>query len=133
MMCWLGFDVDYVSNADDRNNLVSWMSKKKNSISLSTAEVKYIAAGSCCTQLLWMQKLLLDYGICQKHLTIYCDNTNATNISKNPVQHSQTKHIEIQRHSIHKLVKDGILTLEFINTNDQKADLFTKPLDDRRF
>ena len=99
-------DADWARNADDRkstsgacfyvgNNLVSWMSKKQNSISLSTAEAEYIAAGSCCTQLLWMQKLLHDYGICQEHLTIYCDNTSAINISKNPIQHSRTKHIEI--------------------------------------
>ena len=54
------------------------MSKKQNSISLSTVEAKYIIAGSCCTQLLWMQKLLLDYGIRQEHLTIYCDNTSAS-------------------------------------------------------
>ena len=61
------------------------MSKKKNFISLSTAEAEYIAVGSCCTQLLWMQKLLHDYGICQGHLTIYYDNTGAINISKNSV------------------------------------------------
>ena len=96
-------DVDWVENADDRkstsrgcfyvgNNLVSWMSKKQNSISLSTIEAEYIAAGSYCTQLLWM---LHDYSFCQKHLTIYCDNTNAINISKNPIQQSRTKHIEI--------------------------------------
>ena len=77
------------------NNLVTKMSKKQNSISLSIVEAKYIAAGSYCTQLLWMQKLPFDYGIRQEHLTIYCDNTCAINISKNPVQHSQTKHIEI--------------------------------------
>ena len=109
------------------------MSKKQNSISLSTAEVEYIATGSCCTQLLWMQKLLLDYGIRQEHLTIYCDNTSAINISKNPVQHSGTKHIEIRHHFIQELVKDGTLTLEFIHTDDQKADLFTKSLDSKRF
>ena len=93
------FDADWAENADDRkstsggcfyvgNDLVSWMSKKQNSISLSIAKAEYIATGSCCTQLLWMQKLLLDYGICQEHLTIYCDNTSAINISKNPVQNS---------------------------------------------
>ena len=101
------------------------MSKKQNSISLSTAKAEYITAGSCCTQLLWMQKLLHDYGICQKHLTIYCDNTSTINISKNPVQHSQTKHIEIRHHFIRELVEDGTLTLEFIHTDDQKANLFT--------
>ena len=92
-------NADWAGNADDRkstlgdcfyvgNNLVSWMSKKQNSISLSTTEAKYIVVDSCCTQLLWMQKLLLDYGICQEHLTIYYDNTSTINISKNPVQHS---------------------------------------------
>ena len=63
------------------------MSKKQNPIYLSTTQVEYIAVGSCCTQLLWMQKLL-DYGICQKHLTIYRDNIYTIKISKNPVQHS---------------------------------------------
>ena len=68
-------DVDWAGNTDDRkstsggcfyvgNNLVSWMSKKQNSISLSTAEAEYIVAGSCCTKLLWMQKLFHVYGIC---------------------------------------------------------------------
>ena len=94
---------------------LSKMSKKQNSISLSTAKTEYIAADSCCTQLLWMQKLLHDYGICQEHLTIYCDNTSAINISKNPIQHSGTKHIEIRHHFIRELVEDGSLTLEFIS------------------
>ena len=99
-------DADWAENADDRkstlggcfyvdNNLVSWMCKKQNFISLSIVEAEYIAAGSCCTQLLWMQKLLLGYSIRQEHLTIYCDNTSAINIYKNLVQHSRTKHIEI--------------------------------------
>ncbi|XP_065627490.1 secreted RxLR effector protein 161-like [Quercus suber] len=138
------FDVNCARNADDRestsrdcfyvgNNLVSWMGKKQNSISISTTEAEYIAAGSCCTQLLWMQKLLLAYGIRQEHLTIYCDNTNAINISKNPIQYSRTKHIEIRHHFIREFVEDGTLTLEFIHTDDQKADLFTKPLDSKQF
>ena len=57
----------------------------------------------------------------------------AINISKNLVQHSQTKQIEIWHHFIRKLVKNGTLTLKFIHTNDQKADLFTKTLDNKRF
>ena len=138
------FDADWAGNADDRkstsggcfyvgNDLVSWMSKKQNSISLSIAKAEYIVTGSCCTQLLWMQKLLLDYGICQEHLTIYCNNTSAINISKNSVQNSRTKHIEIRHHFIQELVEDGTLTLEFIHTDDQKTDLFTKPLDSKHF
>ena len=81
----------------------------------------------------WVQKLLLDYGIRQEHLSIYCDNTSAINISKNPVQHSRTKHIEIRHHFNRELVEDGTLTAEFIHIDDQKADLFTKPLDSKQF
>ncbi|XP_023878601.1 secreted RxLR effector protein 161-like [Quercus suber] len=66
------FDADWAGCIDDRkstsdgcyylgNNLVSWMSKKQNLVSLSTAEAEYIAAASCCAQLLWMKKLLHDY------------------------------------------------------------------------
>ena len=42
---------------------IAWMSKKQNSVSLSTVEAEYIAAGSCCSQLIWMKKLLGDYGL----------------------------------------------------------------------
>ena len=66
-------DADWVGNADDRKstsrecfyvetNMVAWMSKKQNSISPSTVEARYIATGSCCTQLIWMKQLLVDYG-----------------------------------------------------------------------
>ena len=43
--------------------MVSWMSKKQNSVSVLTVEAQYIAAGSCCAQLSWIKKLLHDYGI----------------------------------------------------------------------
>jgi hypothetical protein len=67
------------------------MSRKQSLISHSIVEAEYIAAGSCCTQLLWMKKLLCDYGFTQDTMIINCDDTSAINISKNPVQHSCTK------------------------------------------
>ena len=79
------------------------MSKKQNSVSLSTAEAEYIAAGSYCSQLLWMKNVLINYGICQDTMVVYCDNSSAIDISKNPVQHSKTKHIEIRYHFIKDL------------------------------
>lgn len=104
-------DADWADCSEDRkstsggcfflgNNLVSWFSKKQNNISLSTAEAEYIAAGSCCTQLIWMQQMLSDCGIPPTVLTMLCDNLSAINISKNPVQHSRTKHIDIRHHFI---------------------------------
>ena len=104
------------------NNLVSWMSKKQNSMSLSTAEAEYIATGSCCTQLLWMKKLLHDYGILQDTMCVFCDNTSAINLSKNPVQHSKSKHIEIRYQFIRDLVEAKLYVLSsFIRTTKRRT------------
>jgi hypothetical protein len=115
------------------NNLVAWMSRKQASISLSTAEAEYIAAGSYCTQLLWMKKLLCDYGFTQDTIIINCDNTSAIIFSKNPVQHSLTKDIDIRHHFLRDLVESEVISLSFIPTNYQLADILTKPLDSSRF
>ena len=56
------------------------MSKKQNSVSLSTVEAEYIAVGSCCSQLLWMKKLLTNYGISQDTMVVYCDNSSAIEV-----------------------------------------------------
>ena len=109
------------------------MSQKQNLVSLSTAKAEYIAAASCCAQLLWMKKLLHDYGITQDTMCVFCDNTNAINLSKNPVQHSKSKHIEIQYNFIRDLVEEKTVYLEFITTDNQKADIFTNPLDGLKF
>ena len=58
---------------------------------------------------------------------------SAINISKNPVQHSRTKHIDIRHHFIRELIEDGLISLEYISTKSQVADLLTKPLDFQRF
>ena len=102
-------------------------------MSLSTAEAEYIATGSCCTQLLWMKKLLHDYGIPQDTMCFLCDNISAINLSKNPVQHSKSKHIEICYHFIRDLVEDKVVCLEFIHIDNQEADIFTNPFDGPQF
>ena len=109
------------------------MSKKQNLVSLSIAEAEYIVANSYRAQLLWMKKLLHDYEISQDTMCIFCDNTSAINLSKNHIQHSKSKHIEIRYRFIHDLVEEKVVWLEFINTDNQNADIFTKPLDDPRF
>ena len=63
----------------------------------------------------------------------FCDNTSTINLSKNPVQHLKSKHIEIRYHFLRDLVKEKVVWLEFINIENQKADIFTKPLDGPRF
>ena len=63
-----------------------------------------------------MKKFLSDYGISQDTLVVYCDNSSAIDISKNPVQHSKTKHIEIRYHFIRDLVERKIVALKYIPT-----------------
>ena len=78
------------------DSLVAWMSKKQGSISLSTTEAEYIAAATCCTEVLWMIQTLADLEVKYTEPTpIYCDNTSAISVSKNHVLHSKTKHIPI--------------------------------------
>ena len=108
-------------------SLVSWSSKKQNSVALSTAEAEYISAGSCCAQLLWMKATLNDFGIKFKQVPLLCDNESAVKLTNNPVQLSRTNHF-IRDHQ-----QKGDIFIESIGTDDQLADIFTKPLDEKRF
>ena len=102
-------DADYAGDKVDRKStsgtcqflgrsLVSWSSKKQNSVALSTAEAEYVAAGSCCAQLLWMRQTLRDYGYFLNRIPLLCDNESAIKIAYNPCEHSRTKHIDIRHH-----------------------------------
>ena len=66
-------------------------------------------------------------------MCVFCDNTSAINLSKNPVQHSKSKHIEIRYNFIPNLVEERVMYVEFIHTDNQKVDIFTKPLNGPRF
>ena len=77
--------------------------------------------------------MLTEYNVSQNVMTLFCDNLSAINISKNPIQHSRTKHIDIRHHFIRDLVEDKVITLEHVATELQLADLFTKALDATQF
>ncbi|KAI3700031.1 hypothetical protein L2E82_44644 [Cichorium intybus] len=113
--------------------LVSWTSKKQSCVSTSTAEAEYVAAASCCSQVMWMQTQLRDYGYKVSQIPIFCDSTSAIAISHNPMQHSMTKHIDIRYHFLKDNIQKGHIELHFINTEDQIADVFTKALDETKF
>ena len=111
------------------NYLVSWLSKKKGSISLSTTEAEYIFAATCCTQVLWMIQTLADLEVkYTAPIPIHCDNTSAISVSKNPILHSKTKHIHIKYHFLREQVTNQIVQVHYIPTIEQIADIFTNPL-----
>ena len=80
-----------------------------------------------------MKQMLTEYNITQNTMILYCDNLSAINISKNPIQHSRTKHIDIRHHYIRELVEDKVIKLEHVSTEMQLADIFTKALDANQF
>ncbi|KAK4379273.1 hypothetical protein RND71_001135 [Anisodus tanguticus] len=141
----IGFsDPDWAGDVDDRkstsggcfyldNNLVSWYSRKQNCVLLSTVESEYVAVGSCCSQLIWLQHMLDDYEFINNILILYCDNLSAINIFKNPVRHSRTKHIDIRHHFLRDLVEKQLVQIEHVDILHQLADIFTKVLDHERF
>ncbi|XP_075492490.1 uncharacterized protein LOC142530542 [Primulina tabacum] len=113
--------------------LISWLSKKQTSITTSITEAEYLAVGNCCAQMLWIQRQLKDYGIPAIESPIFCDNTSAIAITYNPAMHSRTKHIDIRHHFIRVHVMKKEIRLEYVHTDKQTADIFTKPLPEAKF
>ena len=74
----------------------------------------------------------MDYGIKLDNITIKCDNTSSINLSKNLIHHFRTKHIDIRHHFLRDYVQCGDILFEFVDTNNQLADIFTKPLNEER-
>ncbi|XP_073525528.1 uncharacterized protein [Phyllobates terribilis] len=137
-------DADYAGYLADRKStsgmaqflgpcLVSWGSKKQNCTALSTTEAEYIAAAQCCAQVLWIKQQLVDYGITLDTISIFCDNTSAICVSKNPVHHTRTKHIDVRHHFLRDLVERKNIELIHVSSEGQLADIFTKALNHQVF
>jgi hypothetical protein len=134
---WTGCKIDRKSTSGTcqflGRSLVSWASKKQNSVALSTAEAEYIAAGHYCAQLLWMRQTLRDYGYILRKVPLLCDNESAIHMADNLVEHSRTKHIHIRYHFLRDHQEKGDIEIAYVNTQNQLADIFTKPLDEKTF
>ncbi|KAI3827863.1 hypothetical protein L1987_01950 [Smallanthus sonchifolius] len=113
--------------------LVSWQCKKQTSVPISSAEAEYIAASSCCSQILWIQHQIMDYGINLKQTLMFIDNEACVKIVKNPIYHSNTKHIDVRVHAIRDAYEKEYIQVLPVNTNDQKADIFRKAFDKSKF
>nr|GFA18460.1 copia protein [Tanacetum cinerariifolium] len=108
--------------------LTFWFSKKQTALSISITEAKYVSTEKACRQALWMKQALVDYGVRLDDIPIMCDNKRAIDLSKNPVQHSRTKQIEIRHHFLRDNVQKGNISIENVSSEDNIADILTKPL-----
>ncbi|GKB06044.1 putative ribonuclease H-like domain-containing protein, partial [Tanacetum coccineum] len=109
--------------------LISWQCKKQTIVATSTTEAEYVAAASCCGQVLWIQNQMLDYGFNFMNTKIYIDNESTICIVKNPIYHSKRKHIAIRHHFMRDAYEKKLIQVLKIHTDDNVADFLTKAFD----
>ena len=138
-------DSDWAGSVDDRkitsgyvfhmgSEAISWASKKQPIVALSTAEAEYVAATAAACQAIWMRRTLRSLRQEKAIETvIFCDNSSAIALSKNVVFHKRTKHIDTKFHYIRELVNNGEIVLQHCRTQEQVADILTKPLGQKSF
>ncbi|KAL0281595.1 UNVERIFIED_CONTAM: hypothetical protein PYX00_002534 [Menopon gallinae] len=135
-------DSDWAGNVDDRRSCsgnvlmlaggpISWMSKLQSSVSLSTMEAEYVAIREVTKEVVYVSRLInhmLFRHYVKEPISVYCDNQSAIELSKNPVFHKRSKHIDIAYHYARELVEKGKIELKYLRTDEMIADVFTKPL-----
>jgi len=133
-------DSDYAGDVEDRKSTsgyvfllnfgaVSWCSKKQPIVTLSTTEAEFVAAAMCTCQAIWIKRILKELRYNDEYCTrIWCDNSSTIKLSKNPVMHGRSKHIDVRYHFLRNLTKEGLMDLVHCGSRDQLADIMTKPL-----
>ena len=103
--------------------------KKQTSVSKSKAKAEYRSMSSISSEIIWLRCLLREFGVfITSPAPLYADNTSVIKIAKNTVYHERTKNIEIDCHFIRQHVVSDKISLPYVSSYDQPADIFTKPL-----
>ncbi|CAB4003970.1 Hypothetical predicted protein [Paramuricea clavata] len=138
-------DADWASDSDDRRSTsgnvfvmsggaISWASKKQPTVALSTSESEYIALCFATQEAVWLRQLMKDLQMeCTTATTIYEDNQGDIAMSRNPVLHKRTKHIDIKYNFVREKTQDETIELKYCPTNEMVADILTKPLSKGQF
>lgn len=132
-------DADWASNPIDRKSTtgivvklagapVYWKSAKQKTIALSSTEAEYMAASDACRQISWLKNLFEELGYNIRSIPLIMDNQAAIYMASNPAQEQRTKHMDVRYHYIRSCVKDDLVDLYYIKTEDQAADILTKNL-----
>lgn len=131
-------DADWATNHIDRrstsgsvtfycDNAISWFSRKQGCVALSTAEAEYIAAATSVSELINIQGLCNDLKVSVKSV-LYMDNKSAIDISHSFENSKRTKHIDIRFHFIKDFVLNGKAKVQYVDSKNNIADIFTKSL-----
>ena len=134
-------DSDWASSKDDRRSttgycfglnstgpMISWKSKKQQTVALSSCEAEYMALTAATQESIFITNLAKEFGIdSQSPTRIFGDNQGSISLVKNPVNHEKSKHIDIKHHFIREKFVNGVIDVVYIPTDDNIADLMTKP------
>jgi hypothetical protein len=116
------------------DNLVTWCSQKQRSVALSSCEAEYMAAAAGACQGVWLSNLIAGLtGTEPKQFRLLIDNKSAIELSKNPVFHERSKHIDTRYHYIRECIEKGVVDVDHVRTDGQLADILTKALARVRF
>jgi hypothetical protein len=133
-------DSDFAGDVEDRksttgigyflgSSLVTWASQKQRIVALSSCEAEYVAAAAAACQGIWLNRLIADMlGTKEMTVKLFMDNQSAIALSKNPVHHDRSKHIDTRYHFLRQCIEEGMVEVDHVGTEEQLADLFTKAL-----
>jgi hypothetical protein len=107
---------------------ILWASKKQPCVVKSTTAAEYIAASMAADEAIFLGKLLFDLGLRMGPIDLFCDNRAAVASARNPIENLKVKYLEVHWHFIREQVEKGELNIQWVQTRDQIADIFTKPL-----
>jgi len=111
---------------------VSWGTKKQPVVALSTAEAEYIAASECVKELVFLKNVLEEVNSDSVKAVLKIDNQSALKMIKNGCE-KRSKHIDVRFKFINEKVNENNIELLYCPTEQQVADLFTKPLNTNKF
>ena len=113
--------------------LVSWLSKRQPTVAISTSEAEYQALNQAAREVQWLKQLREDLGLPYSVVTIHGDSQGALSWAADWKLAPRNKHIDVMHHYVKELVEDGRIKVAYVNTKDNLADTFTKPLDAQLF
>jgi hypothetical protein len=111
------------------SSLVCWSSRKQSSVAQSTTKAEYVAAASCCSQILWIVQIMRDYEVTYKSVPLMWDSSSDICLAQNPAFHERAKHIKVKHHFLRDHVEKVDIEMKYNDIERQLADVFTKPLD----
>lgn len=132
-------DADWASDSLDRKSytgycftmcgsVISWQSRKQKTVSLSSTEAEYVALSEAAREAVYLSNLLGELTGNVNVITLFCDNQSALKLAISQQSHNRTKHIDVRHHYVRDAIKNKLIRIQYVSTQDMPADLLTKGL-----